>query len=326
MAHPQLAEAGDAFESDMDSAAAAIDALNLGDDEPDDGQRRSADDEDQSDGEDDDLDLSEDEDGKDDEPAHPAIEAPASLNAEEKAQFAQLPPEAQRLITEVENRRNGQVQQATTKASEAQRTAELRAAQADAQARAKYAQQLKTFADNLAPQRPDPQLANIDPAAFIAQTAQYEAAKAQHDEFVQQVQSMEEHAGAQLSDAEIQQRDAELMQIPEVQNPETRETFFKRAIDTGNMLGLDMSQIGHATAKELKALRDISDWREKADKYDTAMARQMQRVRQGKKLTPAKPNAAQPSSSEGRGLRNAKQRLSQSGDLRDAAAAIKALG
>lgn len=329
MAHPQSAEAVDAPGSDMDSAAAAIDALNLGgeDDLPLEGQdnnNSSQDDE----GDDADLDLDDEEqdDDEGDEPHQAAIEAPPSLNAEEKARFAQLPKEAQRLIAEVETRRNGQVQTATTKASEAQRTAEMRAAQADAQAKAVYAQQLKTFADALAPQRPDPMLAQTDPATFIALNAQYDAARAQHEDFVQQVTALSQEADTQMTQAEIAERDAALMAIPEVQNAETRENFFKRAIGAANVLGLDMGQINHATAKELKALRDISDWQEKAEKYDAAMARQMQRVREGKRNPTARPNSGRSLSSEGRGLRDAKQRAKASGDLKDAAAAIARLG
>jgi len=326
MAHPDDLEAGGAPVDDMDSAAAAISRLDLGD-----GDIAPADDDDNDDQSDDeagdDLDLSEDEDDEDDEPDDsPAIEAPASLNADEKAKFAQLPPEAQRLITEVESRRNGQVQTATTKAAEAQRIAEVRAAQADAQAKAVYAQQLKAFADSLAPQRPDPQLAYTDPQTFIALNAQFEAARAQHDDFVQQVTALDREAETQLSQAEVAERDRELMAIPEVQNEETREAFFTRAIEAGKTLGLDMTKIGSATAGELKALRQVSDWKEKAEKYDTAMTKQMQRVREGKKQKTTRPNAAQPSSSDGRGLQQAKQRARQSGDVRDAAAAIARLG
>lgn len=325
MAHPQSAEAVDAPVDDMDSAAAAIDRLMGGDDDSRDEDQPEQGDEDQSQDEDD-LDLSEDEDGKDDEPEAPAIDAPASLTAEEKAAFAALPKEAQKYVTDLEARRAVQVQTATTKASEAQRAAETAAARADAVAAAKYAQQLKAFGDSLAPQRPDPALAQYDPQAFIAQNAQYEAAKAQHEDFMQQVQTIGADAETAMSEVDIQSRDRELMTIPEVQNEATREQFFSKAIEAGKTLGLDMNQIGHATAGELKALRQVADWREKAEKYDAATARQMQRVRDGKKARTTKPNAAQPSSSESRAYRDAKQHAARTGDVKDAARAIAALG
>ena len=319
------AASGD-FGDDLDSAAAAISNLDgVMDDDPKD------DDEDSEDANEDDLDLDADEeDGQDDdEDEHPpedAIDAPVSLTAEEKAKFAALPKEAQQYVADLESRRAIQVQTATTKASEAQRNAEQSAARADAQAKAIYAQQLKAIGDTLAPQMPDPQLAQYDPAAYIAQKAQYDVAKAQHDEFMQQAESLGTDAGQAMTQAEIQQRDSELMAIPEVANEATREEWFKKALGAADVLGLDRSQMDHATAAELKALRKVADWQEKAEKYDAATARQMQRVRDGKKTRTTKPNAAQPSSAEGRGYRESRERLNKSGDVKDAAKAIAALG
>jgi len=319
------AASGD-FGDDLDSAAAAISNLDgVMDDDPKDDEESS------ESAEEDDLDLDADEeDGQDDdEDEHPpedAIDAPVSLTAEEKAKFAALPKEAQQYVADLESRRAIQVQTATTKASEAQRSAEQAAARADAQAKAVYAQQLKAIGDTLAPQMPDPQLAQYDPAAYIAQKAQYDAAKAQHDEFMQQAESLGSDAGQELTQTEIAERDAELMKIPEVANPETRDNFFKLAIERGKEAGLDMSQIGHATAKELMALREWAEDRRDAVKYREATARQMQRVRDGKKTRTTKPNAAQPSSAEGRGYRESRERLNKSGDVKDAARAIAALG
>lgn len=332
MAHPQSEEAGDAFVSDMDTAAAAISEVLSGNEghESDDGE--DAQDSETSDGEPDEgeLDLGDEEqEGEEGEPDDkPAIDIPVSLNAEEKARFAQLPDEAQRFIAELETRRNGQVQQATTKASEAQRNAETRAAQADAQAKAVYANQLKAFADQLAPQRPDPQLAYTDPQAFIALNAQYEAQRAQHDEFVQHVTALQGEAQNGITEAFVQQRDRELMSIPEVQNEESRSGFFDAAQTAAKRIGLDWGEVArNATASEIKALHSINEAFSKADKYDAAMSRQMQRVREGKSTKQAKPNAAQPSSSgKQRAFRDASQKLAKSGDLQDAAAAIAALG
>jgi len=326
MAHPQTAEAVDAPVDDMDSAAAAIDRLMGGDDDPRDEDQPERGDEDQSQDEDD-LDLSDDEDGEDDEPETPAIDAPASLTAEEKAAFAALPKEAQKYVTDLEARRAVQVQTATTKASEAQRTAEAATARADAQARAVYANQLKAFADELAPQRPDPALAHTDPATYIALNAQYDAAKAQHDEFVQQVQTLEHEAENSLTQVEMTERGRQLMSYPEFANEQTRETFLAKAEETAKLIGLDVERVAKtATASEIKALRDINEWKVKADKYDAATARQMQRVRDGKKTRTTTPNAAQPRSSESRAYRDAKQHAARTGDVKDAARAIAALG
>jgi hypothetical protein len=150
----------------------------------------------------DDLELEDEETSEDDRrTGNPAIAPPASLNAEEKAAFAQLPKEAQEAWSASENRRNTQVQEATTKASQAQRDAEARAAQADAEAKSRYAQQLKAFVTPFAPQMPDAQLAYADPARYIAEKAQYDAQKAQHDSLVQHVESV-----ATQADTEAQRR------------------------------------------------------------------------------------------------------------------------
>ena len=320
MAHSDIQEAGD----DLDSAALAIGDLNLDDfdEEVEEGQRAD----DASEPDEGDEVEDEQQDDEEDEPGEPAIDAPVSLTAEEKAKFVGLPKDAQQYVADLEARRAVQVQTATTKASEAQRAAEMAAARADAQAQARFAEQLKVLGSHLAPQRPDPALANSNPAAFIAQQAQYEAAKAQHDEFMQQAESLGVDAGQQMTEAEVTARDRELMAIPEVQNEGTREQFFSKAIGEGKKLGLDMSQLGHATAGELKALREIADLREKAEKYDAATARQMQRVRDGKKARTTKPNAAQPSSGVTRGYRESRERLQKSGDVKDAAAAIARMG
>lgn len=325
MAHQDYSEAAPV--DDMDSAAAAISGLdlnNFADDE--DGEDAPEEVQEDHDGEegDDDIDLDDDDDADDEgeeQDDEPAIDAPVSLTAEEKAAFAALPKEAQKYVADLEARRATQVQTATTKAAEAQRVAEATAARADAEAQAKFAQQLKAFGDNLAPQRPDPQLAYSDPQAFIALNAQYEVQKAQHDEFMQHVTSLGSEAQETMTQAEIAERDRELMAIPEVANEATREEWFSKAIGEGKRLGLDMANFSHATAAELKALREIATLREKAEKYDAATARQMQRVRDGKKRT-TRSNAAQPSSGEKTGYREARQRLSKSGDVNDAALAI----
>lgn len=318
MAHlADNAEAGD----DLDSAASAIGDLNLDDFEEDVEEGQRADDAEEPDEGEDVEDEQQDEED-DEQSEETAIDAPVSLTADEKAKFAALPKDAQQYVADLEARRAIQVQTATTKASEAQRAAEAAAARADAQAQARFALQLQELGKHLAPQRPDPALANSNPAAFIAQQAQYEAAKAQHDEYMQQAESLGADADTQMTEAEVTARDRELMTVPEVANEATREQFFSKAIEAGKVLGLDMQQIGHATASELKALRQVADWREKSEKYDAATARQMQRVRDGKKARTTRSNAAQPSSGETRGYRESRERLKSSGDVRDAAAAI----
>jgi hypothetical protein len=326
MAHPDTPEAVDASAQVTDESSATAALANLfGADVAEEEQEENSEAATEGKPVEGELEIAEDDEqeGEEDEPDEPAIVPPVSLNADEKAKFEQQPPEAQHLILAIEARRNTQVQEATTKASEAQRAADARAAIADAQAKANYAQQLKVFADALAPQMPDAALAQSDPATYVALRAQYDAALAQHDEFVQQVQALGQEAETTLTETEVAQRDRELLAIPEVQNEETRNAFFEKSIGAAKTLGLDLSGLNSATAKEWQALRQVSDAFEKASKYDAAMARQMQRVREGKKGKPARPNAAQPLGAKDQRFSQSVQRLRETGSVDDAATALR---
>lgn len=293
MAHQPQAEAGD-VRAPKTVADAAADFENFLFGEGDEEDAGDETDEELSEGEEaegDDLDADElEDDEQDDDADEPdtAIEPPVSLNAEEKAAFAAASPEAQRAWAAAETRRNLQVQEATTKASNAQREAEARAAAADAEARKVYATQLGEFAKALEPQAPDPRLAQTNPQAYIAAEAQYRALKAQHDEFVQQVSGIELQAEQDADKAFIEARDRELMQIPEVANPETRDGFFKTAFGVAELLGYDTAELAKGmSARDVKALAKVAELKDKADKYDAAMSRKMQRVRAGKPRTNA---------------------------------------
>lgn len=312
MAHPETPEAVDAPVTSEDDALAALENYldeENGEEESDDageGDEPEAADEDQ-----------------DDEAGEPetVIDAPVSLNAEEKAVFAQLPLEAQQAWAASETRRNAQVQEATTKAAHAQRNAEASAAEAHSKAKAVFAEQLAHFASAYAPQAPDPELARHNPAEYIAQKAQYDAHKAQHDQFVQQVAALGDEASQEIDQAFIQQRDRELLAIPEVANEETREAYFGRAFEAAEALGYDRAVLlrdGNAT--DFKALVAAQGWKDKAAKYDALMAKQMQRVRDART---AKPGAAQPSGSRtARAAEQSTRRLKETGSLQDAAAAL----
>lgn len=326
MAHPnEGSEAVDVSESlgDDGAVAAFADYLSNEDEElPEDGEAEEGDEP-----ESDDLDEGEevDEDDREGDEPETAIDAPVSLNADEKAVFAQLPPEAQRAWSASEARRNSQVQEATTKAAHAQRSAEAHAAEAHSKAKAVFATQLAEFAGHLAPTPPDPMLARENPGEYIAQKAHYDAMKAQHDELVQQVSVLGDEASQEIDQAFIQQRDRELLAIPEVANEETRGAFFDRAIEVAEALGYDRGILlrdGNAT--DFKALAAAHGWKDKAAKYDAVMAKQMQRVRNAKT---AKPGAAQPSGSgTARALKDATSRLRKTGSDADAIAAFSALG
>lgn len=242
------------------------------------------------------LDGEEEQDGEESEP-ETAIAAPPSLNAEEKAVFAQLPKEAQEAWAASETRRNAQVQEATTKAAEAQRTAQAQAAAANAEAKALFGHQLEQFVAAYAPQAPDPLLAQQNPAQYIAEEARYRAILAQHDALVQQVKGIQAEAEQEVDQAFIAQRDAMLKAHPKIANHETRDDYVKGIMDMAAQAGLDPGNIAkNATGEEFLALAKFFDRltvaEEKAAKYDKAISRQMQKVRAGKGKN-LRPQAAQ---------------------------------
>lgn len=324
MAHPETPEAVVAPASyDEDSAAAAIDNLLNADAQQDDPAPEQSEEE----GDPADLDLKGEEEGDDaDEPETPAIAPPVSLNADEKAKFSQLPPEAQQLILDVEARRNADVTKVTTRAAEAQRAAEAAAANADVQAKAVYAQQLQAFAQAFEPVPPSAELAYSHPEHYLAEKARYEAEKAQHDSLMQRVFAIGAEANEQGQALDQQARAQALMQIPEFSNPETRDASIERALLTADALGISQDIVAQrGDASDFRALLQAANWKEKADKYDQAMARQMQKVRAGKART-LRPNAAPAEGSgKARAYSEATQRLRGSGSIDDAAAAIAAI-
>ena len=329
-AHPLNAEAADVRAPDTSDAAAAASFTRIFADDDDAGEP-----EDDIEGDDapdtaaDEADVEGDEqDDEGDEPDEPAIDAPASLTADEKAQFAQLPPEAQRLIADVESRRNTQVQQATTRAADAQRAAQAAAASADAEAKAAYAEQLGAFVAHFAPQPPNPALAQTNVAEYIALDAQHRAALAQHNELVQRVQALRGEAEKELAQQEQAALKAEweacIADIPEARDPAQWQQLLDRLTPFASELGWPADRIALAGPTDVRAMKRVAAWKDKADKWDAAQGRKMQRVRDAKT---AKPDAAQPvKSSAQRQLSEAQARLRKSGSDADAMRAFEAMG
>jgi len=319
-AHSQeTAEAADvrSFDTPNDAAAALEDWLT---DEPEAEEPEDEADEVEDEGE-------EPDDEQDDEPETPAIEPPASLTADEKAAFAAASPETQRAWAATENRRNTQVQQATTKAAEAQREAQSAAANAQMEAARTYAEQYRQFITAYAPQEPDPNLAYTNPQHYIALKAQYDAEMAQHSKVVQQIDAMKAAADQHFQAQEqewTRQQVAELMKVPEFADPAKRGAFMESLTAVGADLGYTPELMAEASANDILALKRASEWKAKADRLDALEGRKMQRVREAKST---KPNSAQPiGAGKVRQRNETLQRLRGSGDVNDAAAAILALG
>jgi len=290
MAHPQSAEAVDAPAPQSASEKAAdFENYLFGDDEQDETEPT------EGEGEPDEGDLEleegEEQDDAEDEP-ETAIDAPVSLNAEEKKVFAQLPPEAQQAWAASESRRNQQVQEATTKAAERERAAQTAAAQAEAQADQRRAAQLKAFMEPFRPQMPSPQLAQTDPASYIAAKAQYDFEAAQFATIEQQIEALGVEAQNRMQGIDVQSRVADLMTVPKLADAATRDEYVKASLELVNELGLDPAQFEQvAGSEDFRALDKIGEWKAKAERFDKAIAKQMQKVRAGKGKT-LRPSAA----------------------------------
>lgn len=220
-----------------------------------------------------------------------AIDVPVSLNAEEKKVFAQLPEEAQQAWAASENRRNQQVQEATSKAAERERAAQAASAQAEAMADQRRAAQLKAFMEPFRPTMPPPQLAQTDPASYIAAKAQYDFEVAQFATIEQQIEAVGQQAQTKMQAIDTQSRVADLMTVPKLADAATRDDYVKASLALVNELGLDPAQFEQvAGSEDFRALDKIGEWKAKAERFDKAMAKQMQKVRSAKGRT-LRPNA-----------------------------------
>lgn len=240
-----------------------------------------------------DLELEEEASEDEDEPEEqPAIDAPASLNAEEKKAFAAASPEAQQAWAAAETRRNAQVQEATTKAAERERAAEQAAMFAEAQADQRRAAQLRAFADHFRPQMPSPQLAQHDLASYVAAKAQYDFEIAQFDQIEQQIEAIQLAGQQQVTELDLQQRVADLMTVGKLADPATRDEYVKSSLGLVQELGLDPATFEQvAGSEDFRALEKIAEWKADSEKYKKAVSRKMERVRSGKGKS-LRPNAA----------------------------------
>ncbi len=233
------------------------------------------------------------------DPELPAIEAPNSLTAEEKEAFKSLPREGQEMMA----RRIGELekgfQSKAQEAAQAQRAARTEALQQAAQVEAQAADILSQYAQQFAVNPPDPSLIASDPHSYAQQLAAYqhytaqgqqaqrdaENAKARHAEYTSALQAQE----AQQFHERLQS------DFPEMLDPTSGPKIKADLTATAKAMGYGDELIFNASADDILALRTAQEWRSKAEKYDKAMSRKMERVRSGKSPPPiAKPGVAKP--------------------------------
>ncbi len=276
----------------------------------------------------------EEEADEDEDQEAPAIPAPVSFNAEEKAMFATMTVEQQQTVAAIEARRNADVQKATTAAAEAKRTARTEAEAQVAQIQRQYAEHLGQYAKAFEVQEPDYSLIATNPQAFAQQMAYYKQAEAEKSAMTQQ--STEALRQAEAIEAQQQQQwEAEQQailarEIPEWNDPAKRNELVTQLIAIGRDLGFADDALSNVDATELLALRKIAVDRADAAKYHKLMSGKMEAVRAAKgkpALITAQPGTAQPrGSGQRRALSEATARLKQTGSDADALRAFEAMG
>lgn len=329
-----MAHSDDTPEAVDGSDNAALDAFESILGEEQDGDPAEELDEEDSTEDGDEPEAEEEEADEDEEQDEPAIPAPVSFNAEEKAVFATMTPEQQQAVAAIETRRNADVQKATTAAAEAKRNAVADANAELAQIQRQYATELEQYAKAFEVQEPDYSLIATNPQAFAQQMAYYKQAEAEKAALSQQSQTAMRQA-QQIEQQQQQQWEAEQQailarEIPEWSDPVKRNELVNQLVSIGRDLGFEDDALSNVDATELLALRKIATDRDKAEKYDKLMAGKMEAVRAAKgKPAPMtnKPGAAQPrGSGQKRALNDATDALKRTGSDADALRAFEAMG
>lgn len=254
----------------------------------------------------------------------PAIEPPVSLNAEEKEAFKTWPREAQEAIS----RRVGELEKGLHAKAQEAKTTQTKAEQAANERIAQMQQvQLETLQALLPqiPQRPDYRLQAQNPQAWAEAMEAHEGAIAQH-RYVQQVAAQIEAKQQEAEQTAQAQQDAHNKEILSEKFPEFYSDkgpeLAKGLKSTALAMGYTEDRLVHADAHDILAMKQASEWKAKADKFDTLMAKQMQRVRDGKKL----PAISKPGTATAPGAvsaqRYAADRQAMRGGDKDAAARV----
>jgi len=303
-AHPsESAEAVDApaeTSNAVDDFAEFLDELEKDEEAPhEDADDESEDAEEPVEGDDVDEDADEE-----DEPETPAIDPPVSLSKEQKAAFAQLPPELQKVWAETEAQRNREVQARTTEAAEAKRNAQAEAQRELASIQKRYADELGEYAKLFEPQEPDYSLIATNPEVFAEQMALYKQMTAHRDYLAKQSAEARQQAQAGEQAIRAQQQEAELQvlrrELPEMNDPEKGPKLMAELGNVGRELGYSDELLAQASASDVLALKKAHDWKAKAAKYDAWQARKMEAVRNAKgKPKVMKPNGAETRAEQG---------------------------
>lgn len=227
-----------------------------------------------------------------------AIDPPSSWDKEAKAVFAQLPPEAQTVIAQREAQRDKQVNDVSIRAAEAQRQLQAEAAQQVAQSQQLFAQQLEAVALSYLPPEPNPAQFH-DMQSFAQAKFAFDQAHAQHQQLMQQAGQLRERAQQQLQhheqEAILQDARAVMLDLPELQDAASYQQLKQDLTPIAKELGYSDDRIAQAWPSDLRAMKRVAGWKDKAAKWDALQARKMEGVRAAKNL----PKVTQPGPTRG---------------------------
>ncbi len=278
-----------------------VDANSGPEEEEDDGEGSSGEEADET-GEED---ATEGEDQEGEEQAEP-VKAPVSWSKEDAAVFAGLPPEAQAVIQRREAERDRFVQQKSVEATQTRDKVANEARDIIAKLHEENVRKLDLYARAIVPQRPDLRLLDSGTPEGIAlyhrQQAAYEGAHAQLQELQQQMAQSEQAANAAREQSQQAERQMDAQRLRE-QLPEwfdDTSSIQTELQSIGQELGYPDELMREASSTDILALKKAMDWKVKAEKYDAAMAKQMETVRAAKGL----PKMAKP------GVKPSKQQMS----------------
>ena len=271
------------------------------------------------------------------DPETPAIAAPQSWDAAERAVFATLPPATQAIIANRETERDRAVSRAQQESTQARKEAR---AEADAQLIALA--QVKTHFDEIATRAEKvfaDQYANVDWVAFArADPAAYQIAKAEYDAHLgelQRVQKAQADADQVKQQADqvqfqnyVQGELARLQEIaPHLADPKTGATtrfeVTKFLLDNG----IPEDAIRQISAAEMRIAWESKEYRKLKAAGKITAARP---AAQAPRPTPAPARAAAPSAAPAqrptaqRTVEAAKNRFAQTGSTDDAVALLRA--
>lgn len=255
----------------------------------------------------------------------PPITAPVSWPDEDKAAFSELPRALQERVSARETEREKFVQAKSREASQAAQIAESKAFERVQTLQNTQIQQLVALLPDI-PEEPSAHLLATDPASYAAEMDYVRQMARYRSGLEGQIRSIAE----QQQQAEEQQKQGQMQasikllqdEFPEYLDKDKNPDLAKALKATGLSMGYSEDQLSQVDGQDILAMRTAMGWKDKADKYDRLVAKQMEKVRAAKDL----PRVSRPGSATGKGAvanqrYTADREAMRNGD-RDAAARV----